>query len=393
MPNEESLRKYKVGSRVTTNKEEEKFEWLKRMMEWQKELDDPDEFLESVKVELFADEVYTFTPRGELKVLPRGSTPVDFAFSIHSEVGNSCSGAIVNGSIVPLNYRLRNGDTLEIITNRAKHPNKDWLKFVATNRAKSRIKAYIKAEQRERSFELGEQLLDKFFKRYSTSFSRARKSKEFKDLATHFNLTGTEELIVQVGTGKITPATVVAAVLPESVVEKTPKPASKPTNNPFVTLIKKVSGAPTGVVVDGLEGVKHSIAKCCSPVPGEAIMGIVTQAHVVSVHRRSCVNALTQDSNRVVDVSWGDGESGYPVFLRVITETGLPGLLTKMTKVFSDLGINIDMANCAEDGNGRASNIFRFHAKHVSELKGVIHRMETIRGVYTVERVRDQSDV
>ena len=385
--------KYKEGSRVTSNKEEEKFDWLKRMMEWQKELDDPDEFLESVKVELFAEEVYTFTPRGELRVLPRGSTPVDFAFSIHSEVGNSCSGAIVNGSIVPLNYVLRNGDTLEIITNRSKQPNKDWLKFVATNRAKSRIKAFIKAEQRERSMELGEQLLDKYFKRYSTSFNRARKTKEFLDLATHFNLSGIEELIVQVGAGRITPATVVAAVLPEKVVEKTPKPANKPANNPFVTLIKRVSGAPTGVVVDGLEGVKHSIAKCCSPVPGEAILGVVTQAHVVSVHRRSCVNVLQRDSNRLVDVSWGDGESGYPVFLRVITETGLPGLLTKMTKVFSDLGINIDMANCAEAGDGRASNVFRFHAKHVTELKSVVHRMEAIRGVYTVERVRDQSDI
>jgi guanosine-3',5'-bis(diphosphate) 3'-pyrophosphohydrolase len=385
--------KYKEGARVTTSKEEARFEWLKRMMEWQKELEDPDEFLESVKVELFADEVYTFTPRGELKVLPRGATPVDFAFSIHSEVGNTCSGAIVNGSIVPLNHKLRNGDTLEIITNRSQQPNKDWLKFVATNRAKSRIKAFIKAEQRERSYELGEQILDKYFRRYSKAFSRLRKSKEFQDLATHFNLVGTEELIVQVGSGKITPATVVAAVLPEGVVEKSPKPRASTANNAFVKFIKKVSGAPTGVVVDGLEGVKHSIAKCCSPVPGEAITGVVTQAHVVSVHRHSCVNVLAHDSQRLVDVSWGSGESGYPVFLRIITETGLPGLLSKMTKVFSDLGINIDMANCAEDGNGRASNVFRFHAKHVSELKGVIHRMETIRGVYTVERVRDQSDV
>ncbi|MFT7581892.1 MAG: guanosine-3',5'-bis(diphosphate) 3'-pyrophosphohydrolase, partial [Myxococcota bacterium] len=152
--------KYKDGGRVGA-KDEERFDWLKRLMEWHREFEDPNEFLESVKVELFADEVYTFTPKGELKVLPRGSTPVDFAFSIHSQVGATCSGAIVNSSIVPLTYVLKNGDIVEIITNRNQRPNKDWLKFVATNRAKNRIKAFIKKEQRERSLELGEQLLDK----------------------------------------------------------------------------------------------------------------------------------------------------------------------------------------------------------------------------------------
>lgn len=385
--------KYKEGARVTTSKDEDRFEWLKRLMEWQKELDDPNEFLESVKVELFADEVFIFTPDGELKVLPRGSTPVDFAFSVHSEVGNTCSGAIVNGSIVPLTYKIRNGDTVEIITNRSQRPNKDWLKFVATNRAKSRIKAFIKAEQRERSFEMGEQLLDKQFRRYSKSFSRARKSKEFAALATQMNLTNTEELIVQVGAGQVTASTVVSAVLPEEVVAKNKRPIRPTSENPIVKLIRKVSGAPTGITVDGLEGVSHSIAKCCSPVPGEKITGMVTRAHVVSIHRASCLNVLSRDASRVVDVNWGQSESGYPVFLKVLTETGIPGLLNKMTKVFSDLNINLDMANCAEDGTGRASNVFRFHAKHVRELKGVVHKLESIRGVYTVERIRDQADI
>jgi len=164
-----------------------------------------------------------------------------------------------------------------------------------------------------------------------------------------------------------------------------------PSQNPIARFFRRVGGQPDAIIVDGLEGIKHSIAKCCAPVPGEGIIGLVTPAHVVSVHRTNCVHLLESDAARMVEVRWGEGESGYPVYLRVITETGTPGLLSRMTKVFSDLHINIDMANCAEAGDGRASNIFRFQAKHLTELKNVVRRLEGLRGVYTVERLRDQA--
>ena len=380
--------KYKDGGRVDS-RDEQRFEWLKRLMEWQKELDDPNEFLESVKHELFADEVYTFTPQGELRVLPRGSTPVDFAYSVHTEVGNSCSGAIVNGSIVALNYQLRNGDMVEVITNRTQRPNKDWLKFVRTNRATNRIKQHLRREQRLRSMELGQQLLDKEFRRYSKSFARIRKTEEMRRAAEASNFDSIDELIVQVGMGKITPDSVATAVLPEELTKRKRTPTIT-KENVLTRFIKRVTGKPTGIVVDGLDGVKHTIAKCCGPVPGEAIVGFVTPGHVISVHRKGCTNTADIAEDREVEVRWGDSEAGYPVCLRVVTQTGITGLLTKMTKVFSDLSINIDMANCSESDDGKASNVFRFYAKNRAELDSVTKRLNALKGVYYVERVRDQ---
>jgi GTP diphosphokinase / guanosine-3',5'-bis(diphosphate) 3'-diphosphatase len=380
--------KYKESSRKITAADEERFDWLKRLMEWQKELDDPSEFLESVKVELFAEEVYTFTPRGELKVLPRGSTPVDFAFSIHSEVGNTCSGAVVNGAIAPLDYVLRNGDVLEIITNRSQRPSKDWLRFVQTNRAKTRIRAFIKREQRARSLELGEQLLDKEFRRYSRSLARIRKSSEFKEAALKHNFEGVEELIVQVGSGKLTPQSVVISVLPPEVTGRQPKEAEAPSTNPLSRLIRRMTGGPTGIVVDGLDGVKHSIAKCCSPVPGESIMGFVTPSHVVSVHRKDCINTVDLAPERQVEVRWGEKGAGYPVTLRVVTESGVPGMLSHMSKAFGDLRVNIDTAKCAEASDGRADNLFTFHAQDLEQVNQLLKRLRSLKGVFSVERVR-----
>ncbi len=378
--------KYKESGRLEV-KDEERFDWLKRLMEWQREFEDPNEFLESVRIELFADEVYTFTPKGELKVLPRGSTPVDFAYSVHSEVGSTCAGAIVNGYIVPLTYQLKNGDVIEVIRNKNQKPNKDWLKFVATNRAKDRIKAFIKKEQRVRSLELGEQLLDKELRKYSRSLLKLRKSDELLEAAKTLNFESVEELIVQLGMGHVAPDTIIPLVLPEEVAAKAPKPA--PTSA-IGKLFDRVRRKPAGVVVDGLDGVKHSIAKCCSPVPGEQIVGFVTPGHVISVHRKGCLNTIEVDQDRVVDVRWGDSAgAGYPVAIRVITESGTPGLLNKMTRVFSDLRINIDAAICAEAADGRAENVFRFHAKHLDELNDVVRKLESLRGVHSVARIRE----
>ncbi|MGM0579011.1 MAG: RelA/SpoT family protein [Myxococcota bacterium] len=380
--------KYKESEHAIEQRDEERFDWLKRLMEWQRELDDPSEFLESVKVELFQEEVYTFTPAGELKVLPRGSTPVDFAYSVHSEVGNTCSGAQVNGSIVPLEYQLRNGDVVEILTRSTQRPNKDWLHFVKTSRARNRIRSYIKKEQRQRSRELGEQLLDKELRRYSRSFARMRKSDDLKRAAKQLNLGSVEELIVQVGHGKITPESAVAAILPPEVTGKPKKAPAPPKNNVFSRFIRKVTGAPTGIVVDGLEGVKHSVAKCCSPVPGEPIVGYVTQGHVISVHRRGCVNTVDLPADREVEVRWGTAGAGYPVTLKVVTECGIPGMLSHMSKVFADLKVNIDKATCAESTEGRAENLFTFHATDVDQVKQLVRRLTSLKGVYSVERVR-----
>ena len=381
--------KYKEKTRRMNAYDEERFDWLKRLMEWQKELDDPNEFLESVKVELFTEEVYTFTPRGELKVLPAGSTPVDFAFSVHSEVGRMCNGAVINGAIAPLDCKLNNGDVVEIITSRSQKPSKDWLRFVATNRAKNRIRAYIKREQRARSLELGEQLLDKEFRRYSRSLARVRKTDPFAEAAKRHNFESPEELIVQVGTGKMTPQSVVYAVLPPEVTGRTAKQPEAPASNPLSRLLRRMTGAPAGIIVDGLDGVQHSIAKCCAPVPGEAIIGFVTAGHVVSVHRRGCLNTVDQAPERQVEVRWGEPGAGYPVTLRVVTESGTPGMLSHMSQVFADLKLNIDAAHCAEAADGRAENLFTFQANGLDQVNQVMRRLRNLHGAYSVDRVRE----
>jgi guanosine-3',5'-bis(diphosphate) 3'-pyrophosphohydrolase len=379
--------KYKEGGRGLEQKDEERFDWLKRLMEWQQELDDPSEFLESVKVELFQEEVYTFTPAGELKVLPRLSTPIDFAYAVHSEVGNHCSRAAVNGSIVTLDHQLRNGDVVEIFTTPSQRPSKDWLRFVQTTRARNRIRAFVKRESRQSSLELGEQLLDKALRRYGRSLAKVRKTPGFKDGAQVLGLASGDDLIIQVGNGKLTPEAAVQAVLPPELTGK-PRNTEPERLNVLSRLIRRVTGGPTGVVVDGIDGVKHTIAKCCAPVPGEAIVGFVTPNHVVSVHRRGCTNTLELDADRIVEVRWGTAGGSYPVDFLVLTEAGVPGTLSRMTKVFADMKVNIERATCMDSDDGRAENHFTVQATDVDQVTQLTRRLASLKGVFSVERVR-----
>jgi len=194
-----------------------------------------------------------------------------------------------------------------------------------------------------------------------------------------------------VGSGKITPQSVVLAILPEAERPQ-PKPAQPPPSNPFQRFIRKVTGGPTGIVVDGLEGVSHAIGKCCSPVPGEPIIGFVTSGHLVKVHRRGCLSVVDMPLERAVAVEWGHGESAYPVTLRIITESGIPGLLSRMTKVFADMRVNIDIARSAERSDARAESLFTFHTANVEQVNQLLRRLENLKGVYSVHRVRAVDD-
>jgi GTP pyrophosphokinase len=213
-----------------------------------------------------------------------------------------------------------------------------------------------------------------------------KKTDELLPAVRAFNLDSIEELAVQVGMGNISAESVVPHVVPEAAA-RVPKEAPTTT---IGRLLDRVRKRPAGVVVDGLDGVKHTIAKCCSPVPGEAIVGFVTAGHDIAVHRRGCLNTLDLDPERAVEVRWGDSTgAGYPVAIRVFTETGVPGLLTRMTKIFSDMKLNIDAAICTEAPDGRAENLFRFHAKNLQELTDVVRKFESMKGVHSVARVRD----
>jgi guanosine-3',5'-bis(diphosphate) 3'-pyrophosphohydrolase len=368
---------------------DEQFAWLRQLMEWQKEFKDPADFISTVKVDLFADEVYVFTPRGEVKELKRGSTPVDFAYLIHTEVGNHCTGARVNGRIVPLKYRLKNGDTVDIMTAPHQKPNKDWLNFVKTAKARTRINAYLRKEQRRRAVEMGKELLDKEAKRYGRSLQKILKSAAFDKAVESSRFPKAEDLIAAVGYGKVKPLDVLKKCLPEDVIDKGPQEEKKPKSGfgKLLEAVTKRSKTQSGVSVAGIDDMLVRFAKCCSPVPGDAIVGFVTRGRGITVHAIGCEKALALDPERKVDVNWDSTTHvARSVELRVITDDK-PGILATMSQAFSSAGVNILNANCRARKDSRAINMFMVTVSDAKQLRQVMKEIENLSGVHSVERV------
>jgi GTP pyrophosphokinase len=379
---------YKEG-KAGLGKDDAKFAWLRQLMEWQQDLKDPKEFLETVKVDLFTDEVFVFTPKGDVKSLPRGATPVDFAYAIHSDVGNKCVGAKVNGKIVPLRYKLKNGDTVEVLTSGNAHPSKDWLTYVKTSRAQAKIRAYIKAQQREKSLELGRELTEREFKRWDLNLNKLIKQGEFKKVAEELGYRLDEDLLVAVGYGKVSLSQIIQKIVPTDRLAEKPKDAgqSAPVNR-LTEIFKKVTGkAKTGVQINGIDDVLVRFGRCCNPVPGDKIVGFITRGRGVTVHTADCEKALATDPERRVDVSW-DVKADFkrPVTIRVLT-ADRPGLLADISQTFSKKGVNISQANCRATGDDRAVNTFEVTITDLKQLTEVIQSIERINGVYAVERV------
>jgi len=377
--------KYKEATGGLDAKDAAQFAWLRQLMEFQKDVSDPAEFLESVKVDLFNDEVYVFTPRGQLRVFPRGATPVDFAYSIHTEVGEHCAGARVNGAIVPLRYKLKNGDTLEIITSPQQSPNKDWLEFVATGRARSRIRAHIRGEERRGAVKLGRELTEREFHKNDHSFSRWLKKKDDqKTVLELFSAETAEELFAQVGFGRLSAQEVHEAAVPAG----DPETGEELRTSFFEKTVRRVTGKDgnQGIRIENVDDVLVSFAACCNPLPGDAITGWITLGRGVSVHRRSCAKAMELDPERRVDVSWSDSvKVDRPVSLR-ISSADRPGILARVSAAFTESGVNIREANCRVDEDGSAVNFFHFTVNDVSKLKSLMRRVSQIEGVYDVHR-------
>jgi GTP pyrophosphokinase len=395
---------YKEG-KAEVRRDDEKFAWLRQLMEWQQDLKDPKEFLETVKVDLFTDEVFVFTPKGDVKSLPRGATPVDFAYAIHSDVGGRCVGAKVNGKIVPLRYKLKNGDTVEVLTNPSAHPSKDWLTFVKTSRAQQRIRGFIKQQQREKSQQLGRELLDKEFRRVGLNLNKLLKSGELKPVAAELGYRLEDDILVAVGYGKIVPHQLVQRLLPAEKLAETEKAPDReegteskesltpvPGANGFgrmTELARKLVGrqSRTGVQIGGVDDVLVRFGRCCNPVPGDPIAGFITRGRGVTVHTVGCEKALATDPERRVDVAW-DVRRDYkrPVTLRVLT-ADRPGLLADMSSIFSKKGVNISQANCRATGDDRAVNTFEVTISDLKQLTDLMKTIERLNGVYSVERV------
>ncbi|MCE9673759.1 bifunctional (p)ppGpp synthetase/guanosine-3',5'-bis(diphosphate) 3'-pyrophosphohydrolase [Myxococcus stipitatus] len=398
--------KYKEGKAVIS-KDDEKFAWLRQLMEWQQDLKDPKEFLETVKVDLFTDEVFVFTPKGDVRSLPRGATPVDFAYAIHSDVGNRCVGAKVNGKIVPLRYKLKNGDTVEVLTSPQQHPSKDWLTFVKTSRAQQRIRGFIKQQQREKSLQLGRELTDRELKRFQLNFNRLLKNGEVKKVAEELGFRVEDDLLVAVGYGKVTPQQLVQRLVPEEkrteAESNAPRAQSDGSGNggpagatsmlpglsKVTDLAKRLVGRSnrSGVQIGGVDDVLVRFGRCCNPVPGDHIAGFITRGRGVTVHTVGCEKALATDPERRVDVTWDvRGDFKRPVTLRVLT-ADRTGLLADISNIFSKKGVNISQANCRATGDDRAVNTFEVTISDLKQLTDLMRTIERLSGVYSVERI------
>ncbi len=373
--------RYKEQSAPLKAKDEQRFLWLRELIELNDTVTDNDEFLENMRIDLFNDEVYAFTPAGDVKVFPRDATPVDFAYSIHSKVGEHALGARINGVMVTLNTHIKNGDVVEILTRSDARPNQDWLEFVVTARAKTRIRAYIRAEQRARAMQVGEDLLEKAFRRQKYSMTRVKKHDGFAKTLSHFRCQTLPELNILVGYGKTNASDIVEHLLPEAR-------GKEPEEEVEVKRPRRRRDGQAGIVVDGINDVVVRMAKCCSPVPGDDIVGFVTRGRGITVHVRNCPRAIDSDPMRQIDCDW-DVSRGSAATVMVRVHTGnSPGMLAEMTEKFHIVGVNILQAHCRATHANRAVNEFELEVTDRAQLEQVLEALGRLDFVHRVERVR-----
>lgn len=375
--------KYKEGiTQTAKNRDENRFSWLRQLMEWQHELKDSHEFMDAVKVDLFPEEVYVFTPNGDVRELPANSSPVDFAYSIHTDVGNTCMGARVNGKLVPLRSTLKNGDVVEVMTAANHHPSKDWLSFVRTSKARNKIRQWVKAEQREKSIEIGRELVEKELRKYQYSLKRAMNLPAFDEAISGLGFRSADDLFASVGYGKLTRKQVVSRVLPQEELRGGPEPKTvKPT--------ARVQGkAASAIKIQGIDDVLVHFANCCNPLPGDPIVGFVTRGRGLTVHARDCHRVLELDSERVLDVDWDTSQTTSRTVKVGIACVDRKGILADITGVITHCEANIVSANMQSTLDKRGANIFEIEVKNLDHLQKVTNELRKIKGILNVERLR-----
>jgi len=375
---------YKEGAPLS-GRDAEKMAWLRQILEWQKDLKDPREFLEMVKIDLFPEEVYTFTPKGKVLSFRSGATPIDFAFAIHTEVGQHTVGAKVNGRIVPLKYQLKNGDIVEIMTHPNRHPSRDWLALARTSRARSKIRAWLKANERERSVSLGKELTEKEFRKYKLNLKQYVDDERVGKLLRQLGLASLDDFYASVGYGKTTAHALVAALVPEAELDQKPEGLVK-------RAVKRALGrGERAIKVRGMDDMMINLARCCNPVRGEEIVGYISRGRGVSVHSTHCPNAakLMYDSERAIEVEWStdkDGDSMFDVKLLLNVEDQ-QGLLAKIVSAISGEHTDIKNveANTFDAQDARISMVLSVADR--KQMERVISRIRRIKGVHEVERV------
>jgi GTP pyrophosphokinase len=372
---------YKEGKHIDENVSR-KFAWIQDHVENQENLMDPGEFMENVRIDLFPDEVYVFTPRGEVKTLPRGATPVDFAYLIHTEVGGQCTGAKVNGRMVPLPHVLKTGDIVEIVTSKNHHPSKDWLNFVKTVKARSKIRHWIKVQETERSLTLGREMCEKAFRKERLNFNTLVKSEKMMKIVEQFGFKAADDLIANVGYGKITPLQVLRKFAPKVDAEED----DESIFNKLMERVRKKKPK-TGVLVKGVDDILIRFGKCCQPVPGDPIIRYITRGYGVTIHRTNCVNALRMNPERQIEVEWNQEVTEiYPVKIRIISQDRV-GLLADVVGNISKFGANILNAKTETRENKMVDSFFTIGVEDTTHLEKIVSAVKKVKHVQEVKRI------
>ena len=379
-----------IGNKKANVKvEEDKLSWLRETLEWQKDMQDPDEFLNTLKTELFEDEVYVFTPKGKIIALPKGSTPIDFAYNIHAEIGNKMTGAKINSKMMPIITQLKNGDIVEIITSdQSKGPSRDWLKFIKSSKAKNKILAWFKKNEREANIVKGKELIEKEIKKIGMTHSEFFKNDYLQAALDRYKYNSADDMYASVGFGAISPGKIVARMLEEyrkdhenenleaklEELSKERTKISKPSNN--------------GIVVKGIDNCLVKLSKCCNPVPGDEIIGYITKGRGVSVHRKDCPNvkSLISEEDRMIDVYWYEAEKAkYNVEIE-IDANDRSGLLSDIIREIEDTKSKLVAVTSKATKERIAITEVTIEVENIDELNKVLKQLRKIDSVYEVKR-------
>jgi len=378
--------KYKEGNLKSDNFDE-KLTWLRQLMEWQKDLKDPREFMETLKLDLFTDEVYVFTPKGDVINLPNGSTPIDFAYRVHTDIGNKCVGAKVDGRIVPLDYKLKNGNIVEILTSASSNgPSRDWLKIVRSSQAKSKIRQWFKKEEKEKNILRGKELLDKELKRQGLKINDQLKEEWLRNIAKKMSINSIDDLYGNLGYGSITLSQVMSRI--KEYYKEYFKVQDEKAAVESKLKEKPSSHTDQGVSIKGVDNIKVRFAKCCNPVPGDEIIGYITRGRGVSIHRKDCPNiSYIEGSERFMEVSWEDNQKAEYSAEIQIKALDRPGLLTEITQSITESELSLTSLSARTNKEKLAIINILLEIKNIDQLRELMKKIRRLKGIIDVYRV------
>ncbi|WP_321370740.1 bifunctional (p)ppGpp synthetase/guanosine-3',5'-bis(diphosphate) 3'-pyrophosphohydrolase [uncultured Desulfuromusa sp.] len=380
--------KYKEGGGAVpvTGRDDQRFNWLRQVLEWQRDVSTEWSASDTSFIDLFPEEVYVFTPNGDVKELPQGSCPIDFAYAVHTDVGMQCVGARINGKLCPLKTQLKNGDIVDVMTSAHQTPSKDWLAFVKTSKARNKIRHWVKTEQREKSIEIGRELLEKELRKHQYSLKRALSLDSFSQAVNDLGFKSADDIFASIGYGKLSSGQVVSHVLPKEEQIKQPGKSGA---------LGKVLGKfgrrkpQSAILIGGIDNVMVRFANCCNPLPGEPVIGFITRGRGLTVHAKTCPQVLASDPERRIDVEWDmQRKTTRPVKIQVVC-SDQKGMLVGISGAIADADANIFSASVHSRGDKKGSNLFEIDVENLEHLNRVIREIKKVKGVIRVERIRN----